>query len=379
MPCVSVIVPVYNEARFVGDAVRSVAAQTFTDWELIVVDDGSSDETPGVLRELAQLIPRMELLRQENRGRSAARNAGIRRASGEYVAFLDADDTWLPHKLEIQVALLEASPQAGLAYAKAMTIEKDGSSVGRGWILGEAPGPGQSCFARLTTVNVVPMSTAVVRRTCLGVVGPFTESLSHIEDWDLWLRLTARYDAVFTDRVLARYRFERREALRKLQRHDVQETLPRMLEAAFDSLSPRSPYRRLRSGALARAHLFYGACLEYALERYHESSVHLERAIHLDGDLADDLYRITTPVAQFAALYLSDGSEFIDRFSDNLPGTLAGRAEEFRSVALSRYYVELAYHARRAGEWRHAVRHGARALVASPLTVVAAARRRLQY
>src|SRR5262244_3561534 len=107
MPLVSVIMPTFNRADTITRAIRSVQAQTFTDWELIVVDDGSTDNTA---ERIEGCDPRMKLIRQENQGTAGARNAGLRASSGSYIAFLDSDDEWLPHHLELSAGFLEAFP-----------------------------------------------------------------------------------------------------------------------------------------------------------------------------------------------------------------------------------------------------------------------------
>lgn len=115
MPSVSVILPAYNAAASIGDSIAAALGQGLRDFELIVVDDGSTDATPEILRGLSD--PRLKVLTQPNRGSYPARNAGIRAASGEFIAFLDADDLWTSDKLESQLTALRGQPQAGVAYS----------------------------------------------------------------------------------------------------------------------------------------------------------------------------------------------------------------------------------------------------------------------
>ena len=114
-PLVSVIIPAYNVAKFIGEALNSAFAQSFKDYEVIVVNDGSPD-TPELERTLAPYLPRIVYLKQENRGVSAARNAGINAARGSLIAFLDGDDVWLPHYLEVQVKRIQADPSIDVLY-----------------------------------------------------------------------------------------------------------------------------------------------------------------------------------------------------------------------------------------------------------------------
>ena len=120
-PKVSVIIPTYNRAEYLGEAIQSVFDQTFEDFEILIVDDGSTDDTQQLV--LSFHDPRLRSFYQNNCGISAARNAAIRSADGEYIAFLDSDDVWLPELLESQVAVLDRRPEIGLVYARAATLK----------------------------------------------------------------------------------------------------------------------------------------------------------------------------------------------------------------------------------------------------------------
>jgi glycosyltransferase involved in cell wall biosynthesis len=180
-PAVSVIVPTYQRREMVGRAIASALAQTFTDFELIVVDDGSTDGTESAVQNLDQ---RIRYVRQENRGVSAARNTGIRLARGPIVALLDSDDCWLPRHLEIVTALLARYPNAVLC-----------STSPRVEVGGRQPIEQAELIDALPTLFVenivgVPASVAVRRDALLAVDG-YDERLLVMEGWDLWLRLAA--------------------------------------------------------------------------------------------------------------------------------------------------------------------------------------------
>jgi len=198
MPEVSVVIPVFNAARLVGAALRSVFAQTFRDVEVVVVDDGSEDgkELAAALRPWAE---RIQFVRQANGGPASARNAGIARTSGGLVAFLDADDEWLPEKLARQVAYFERHPETGLLHT---------AIAGDARPRAAAAGPPRQVFCDLYhTVFSVNTLTVMVPRRVLDVVGGFDERREiHIEDWDLWLRIAAAYPFGYLDAPLARYR-----------------------------------------------------------------------------------------------------------------------------------------------------------------------------
>jgi glycosyltransferase involved in cell wall biosynthesis len=185
-PLVSVLIPVYNARRYVRDAIESVQAQTFEDWEAIVVDDGSADGGGLVAREMAANDKRVRVHEQENAGPAAARNAALRLASGEFVAFLDADDLWLPGKLERQLSFW----REGLVYSDAYIIDSSGT---RGRIGAHAPFARGEVFETLVERNFVPTLTVLVPRQLVVDNGCFNESrrMLRCDDYDLWLRLAA--------------------------------------------------------------------------------------------------------------------------------------------------------------------------------------------
>ena len=206
---VSVVIPVYNYARFVGDAVRSVLAQTFRDFELLVVDDGSTDNTPEVVRSFTD--SRVVYLPRAHAGVSAAQNAGIRAARGEYITILGADDTYLPSNLEEKVAVLDSRPDIGLVCSDASVFdERAGTIIGRFW---RDPGvshywvdPARAARQPLRELLsrgcfIAPQAT-MIRRSALDEVGLFDESLPTHEDWDLFVRLLMNYRLEIIDTPL---------------------------------------------------------------------------------------------------------------------------------------------------------------------------------
>lgn len=187
-PTVSVVVPAYNAAAFVGRAVDSVLAQSWADREVLVVDDGSTDGTVAVL---AAYGDRLRVLAQANAGPAAARNRGLHEARGRYVAFLDADDWWLPQKLARQVALLDGRPEIGFCSTATRIVTEDGAAAGE-WPC--APGDRpllETLFMRSAAVSG-STSGVLARRELLLAAGGFDASLRGFEDPDLWMRLAAR-------------------------------------------------------------------------------------------------------------------------------------------------------------------------------------------
>jgi len=184
---VSVIIPIYNARDFICETLASVAAQTMTDFEVIVVDDGSTDGSADLVCEHPQVT---RCIRQDNRGVAAARNRGIQESSGRYLALLDHDDLWAPDKLEKQTAILDARPAVGLVITNVVHIDRIGRPTGE---VGEGYIPNDH-FYRLFTKGYVPTpSAAMIRRTTLQLAGGFDEvfGAAGMDDHELWPRIAA--------------------------------------------------------------------------------------------------------------------------------------------------------------------------------------------
>jgi len=237
-PLISVIIPTYNYGNFVCDAVSSALAQSYEPVEVIVVDDGSQDDTP---QSLSRYGSKIRYIRQENRGLSAARNRGIHEAKGEYIALLDADDVWETEKLRRQMELLINS-QAGMAYSLVSYIDARGLSLevehGR-WAISREP------RKDLLFKNTIAPSTALIKRECFNKVGFFDETLKSSEDWDMWLRIAAHFQIVCLAEPLVRYR---------LHNSNMSKNVDGMIEQSIRVLERyRDPgMSRLKSAVLRR-------------------------------------------------------------------------------------------------------------------------------
>jgi glycosyltransferase involved in cell wall biosynthesis len=199
IPVVSVVMPAYNVAWCIGRAVDSVLAQDFRSRELIVIDDGSTDDTAKVLARYGDAIA---VIHQENRGMSAARNAGILAARGEYIAFLDSDDWWLPGKLTRQVELMASHPEIGFCSTAARVETPEGRVLN----LWQCKGAGGAMLETLFSENAAiagGCSAVMVRKDLLDRTGLFDESLRGFEDPDLWMRLAAASGYTCIDEILA--------------------------------------------------------------------------------------------------------------------------------------------------------------------------------
>ena len=198
MPAVTVIIPTYNRAHLVGRAIESVLSQTFHDWELIVVDDASTDNTKEAVYGFRDSRIRY-LFHEVRRGGSAARNTGISEARGEYVAFLDSDDEWLPTKLKKQLELFSRSPQqVGLVYTGAIYVY-------RTYYIKRPPSHKGFLYRNLLLRNVIgSISVAMIRTTVLAYVNGFDEALPSRQDVDLWLRISKHYQIDFVPECLVK-------------------------------------------------------------------------------------------------------------------------------------------------------------------------------
>jgi glycosyltransferase involved in cell wall biosynthesis len=195
---VSAIIPTYNYGLFVCEAVESALAQTYQNVEVIVVDDGSTDNTR---ERLAPYMHRIRYVRQHNQGLSAARNTGIREARGAYIALLDSDDTWHPRRVEFQMRYLAADPTAALVGTAWVT------SLDEGWPeVGAAPQPVEYTAAQIMVRNRFGPSGVLIRRECFDAVGDFDTTLRSAEDRDMWVRIASKYRVVQLQNPLWHYR-----------------------------------------------------------------------------------------------------------------------------------------------------------------------------
>jgi len=204
-PAVSVVIPAYNAEGFIAETLDSVLSQTFQDYEVVVVDDGSVDDTRGVVESYDDA--RIRYVRQENGGASRARNRGIADSSGELVAFLDADDLWLPEKLERQVEVFRENPELGLLSTLHEAFSPEtGESDTIGHRKRERLFSGPSVAHNIVAWSGLATPTVMVPRWVLNEVGLFDPQLRNGQDDNLWVRITARYPARLVDEVLVRCR-----------------------------------------------------------------------------------------------------------------------------------------------------------------------------
>ena len=203
IPLVSVVIPVYNGSEFISETISSVLSQEFTDYEIIVVDDGSTDNSAEIIASFSEKV---RYFKKANGGQASARNTGILNALGKYIAFLDADDLWVMEKLKIEVEVLESS-KAKWIYSDAFAFSGDIGNILYKFSNNLTQYEGDilesliiSCF--------IPSPTPIVEKGVFKVTGLFNEDpkMRNREDWDMWLRIAARYPVKLVSQPLAYYR-----------------------------------------------------------------------------------------------------------------------------------------------------------------------------
>src|SRR6266536_6064893 len=238
-PRVSVVIPAYNAASTIGQTLDSVFSQTFRDFEVVVVDDGSTDQTRDVV---AGYGDRIRVLSKVNEAKPAAtRNLGVHAARGDLVAFLDADDWWREDKLERQVAMFDERPDVGLVYTADATVDASGK------VLSVNPCPAEAhgrIYELLTVRNAMVGSSVMARREAIARAGGFDESLTSIENWDLWIRISRDWAIECIDEPLTLYRVHEgnRSSNVELRRQNVFRVLAKYHDPR--DLSPSARRRR---------------------------------------------------------------------------------------------------------------------------------------
>ncbi len=283
LPKVSVVIPAYNHGQFLGEAIQSVLDQTFQDWELIVVDDGSTDNTREVVASFKD--PRIRYIYQENRGAAGALNTGIRHACGEYIGLLGADDAWFPEKLSLQVAQLDSlPPKVGLVYSDLELFNQERSRVTGLFLQGRQP-PRGNVFKALMRHDgwFIGPASALIRREVFQKVGLFDEELRTHEDWELWVRIAREYEVEALDRPLVRRRWHKTNLSGNVEKMYVNGQKARL--KVLQTIPLKADERRALRHALARQHYGYGT-VQASLGRQKEARAAFRSAIRFHSTYA---------------------------------------------------------------------------------------------
>jgi glycosyltransferase involved in cell wall biosynthesis len=253
---VSVIIPTFNRAAFLPKAINSVLNQSFKDFELIVVDDGSTDKTYKVVSSFSDIV----YIRKEHRGPSSARNRGIEKAKGEFVAFLDSDDWWDKDKLKIQIKEMEAHPEYPASHTQEIWYKN-------GKILNQKKKHkkyGGFIFDKCLPLCAVSLSTAVLRRQVFDAVGLFDESLPCCEDYDFWLRVSARYPLLLIDKPLTLKDGGRPDQVSTIYARGMDKFRIQSIVKILQNENLKEKYRKLAIEELKRKCNIYGnGCIKH--------------------------------------------------------------------------------------------------------------------
>lgn len=256
MARVSVIMPAYNAAAYLAEALDSVLSQTFADWEILIGDGGSTDGTAAIVEERRRTLgDRLRFFSRPNLGIAAARNLAIRESTGELLAFLDADDVWLPQRLERGIAALDAQPEVGLLHSRVRRMDRQGRPL--------APPPelplkyvsGRIAGHLYTRRSHILTLTVLLRRACVDRAGLFDEQTPLTEDRDMWFRVAREYPVAYIDEVLALYRMTGASHSSNLER--AKNGQLRFLEKHRDVVNPRDYRQGLASIERERGDLLF--------------------------------------------------------------------------------------------------------------------------
>lgn len=355
MSTVSVIIPAYNQGHFLAEAVNSVLAQTYAHFEIIVVDDGSTDDTAVVAHRFTD--PRVRYVYKQNGGLSSARNEGLRHAQGNYISYLDSDDCFLPEKLQILTDELSARPDVGFVAGQAVPVDEHGRHIGK---LFDTPLPADS--KQLLLGNPLHVGSVLLRRHWQEKAGFFDESLRSYEDWDMWLRLAhagCRMHSVPTPVSL--YRFHTAQMTR--DGRQMSTATFAVLDKLFSDPTLPPEWLAMKERAYAQAYLRKTA-QAYLGRDYAAAQDSLRQAVALNPQLiADDGAALAQQFAAWIELpKTSDKIAFLEDIYNNLPPQLAvlraRRRRELGRVAIEAAFA--AYEKKQLAQTRTAVRRALR-------------------
>lgn len=359
MPLVSVIIPTKNRAKLVAEAIESVLNQTFRDFELVIVDDGSTDNTAEVVAGFKD--PRIVYHYQEGKERGAARNQGVALSRGEFITFLDDDDWYLPCKLEVQVQALQANPELGMVISGWDRVKENGELVRaeRPWAHHPKPVLDDWLFAAMAHVAAI-----LLRRTWFDRVGGFNPRLMQAEDTYLWFRL-AQAGCPFTwvKELVFRQRMHGSNSVRNMV-HAKQGKLT-MFETIFADDALAASLGLTKENALARVYLGF-ACMEYAADFVEDAVADLSQALALDPTLLENgADRLLETIAAYAWNHLTDDPLiFTNRVFANLP--VNAPLLHLRRTAIARTWMVGAFRAYQYKEMNQVRNRALRAFATSP-------------
>ncbi|MEH2258709.1 glycosyltransferase family 2 protein [Nostoc sp.] len=247
MATISVIIPAYNAERTILETIKSVLQQTFSDFELIIINDGSTDQTLELVKTIED--SRLKIFSYSNAGLSIARNRGIYHATGEFIAFLDADDLWTSDKLELQLAALQKHPEAGLAYSWTLNMSETAEIFHPGHnVVYEG-----NVYDKLLLSNFISNgSNPLIRKQAIESAGEFDPTLSSVEDWDYWFRVAEDWDFAVVPKPQILYRHSSKSMSTKVEK--MEKYLLIVLERGFQAAPPE--LQNLKNRSLANIYQY---------------------------------------------------------------------------------------------------------------------------
>lgn len=228
MPKVSVIIPTYNREEYISDTVQSVLDQSYRDFEIIVIDDGSTDNTA---EKLEKYNSKIKLIRQKNSERAVSRNNGIKNSSGKYIAFLDSDDKWVPNKLEKQIKILDNKSQFILVYSACLRMNETSNVIKSA--KRQLDGYSGNVFEKLLLRNFIVSPTPIIRRDYFEKTAGFQTKYIPYEDWELWLRFSLLGNFYFIEEPLAYYRIHPQQSVKLTNAKKIEDVTTLLLEDSF--------------------------------------------------------------------------------------------------------------------------------------------------
>lgn len=250
MPKASIIIPTYNRDKFIAETIQSVLGQTFKDLEVIVVDDGSIDNTKEIVEKFIKKDGRVRYIYQKNSGRpSIPRNFGFKNSTGDYLAFLDSDDVWLPEKLEKQILFFEKSENKKLGFldCRNLIIDENGLEIKNPYVFPNYHG---NVFRELLKYNFIfTPGSVLIKRNVIDEIGCFDENLISMDDWDIWIRISKKYYFDFIDELLFKYRVHISNITATLTQKNKEQQIIYIFEKHikdFNDYCPDFYYRKIR-------------------------------------------------------------------------------------------------------------------------------------
>ena len=358
MPQVSVVIPAYNQAIYLDKAIQSVLQQSYQDFELVVIDDGSTDQTKEVV--LAFHDKRLAYIYQENKGLAGARNSGIRSTTAPLLIFLDSDDVFLPNNLALLSGLLNENPQAGAAAGQAIPIDSNGIPINRIYTARFPEASQEFLF-----VNPLHVGSVMVRRFALDRVGFFDENLRACEDWDLWLRLSiSGYRFAFLNQAVSQYRLHPAQMTRDGGR--MRQASFAMLEKTFENPDLPEAWKDQRHKAFAFAHL-RSAANAYHSRDFSQAQEDLRAVVRLDPSFtAVKLARRLAAIANHPKI--SEPVEFLTMIYANLPAEFI-ELRRHSQKEIANFAAQKAFESYQCGNFRETASMAWRAIRRQPMVL----------